>query len=83
MEPAGGDTPPGMHQHPRGQRPRRLHPPHLLPPLHPFIYYKVRKNETATNRPRSGLWPYLNPGSTKSKCQTPEDMVFWREKKRN
>ncbi|MBP3203054.1 MAG: hypothetical protein J6M31_05545, partial [Bacteroidales bacterium] len=44
--------------------------PFLTPP--PY-YYKVRKKTRPQIAHYSGLWPYLSPCLTKSKCQTWED----------
>lgn len=37
-----------------------------------LMYYKVRKNQKATNRPYSGLWPVIIGKSVNPKCQTRE-----------
>ena len=38
-----------------------------------LMYYKVRKNQKATNRPYSGLWPLIIGKSVNPKCQRQED----------
>ena len=45
----------------------------LLPSHTSYSYnYKVKKNNKATNRHYSGLWPYIITQSGNLTCQTPE-----------
>ena len=49
----------------------------LLPSHTSYSYnYKVKKNNKATNRHYSGLWPYIITQSGNLTCQTPECSVF-------
>ena len=41
------------------------------------MYYKVRKNQKATNRPYSGLWPVIIGKSVNPKCQTREVNILF------
>lgn len=45
----------------------------LLPSHTSYSYnYKVKKNNKATNRHYSGLWPYIITQSGNLTCQTPD-----------
>ena len=41
-----------------------------------LMYYRVRKNQKATNRPYSGLWPLIIGKSVNPKCQTREYKLY-------